>query len=877
MQRIDKLIASETFLRALRRRLLLIIAIVAIPVLALILFQAYLARDVEIAVAQEQAWEIAENVAIRQARFIDSAKQLLTILAAKPQVADGDAGSCGEYVKQLVDNNPIYVDIGVASADGTVGCTALGAKEARQDISRTSHFRRALEAKTFAIGDYDLDGKADRKSVSFALPIGDAEGGVRAVIFAALSVDWVNQLAAESNLPAGAALSIVDSKGTLLARFPDSEQWVGKHIPDGSIFEMLQLRRQDSRELIGLDGIERLYALKALGANPTGGQIFVLVGMAKHLAYGEVHRILMRNFAWLFVVTLTAAGISWLIGSKVFVGYVKLRADAGETQARLADIVQSSEDAIIGMTSDGTITSWNDGAEAMYGFSAEEIVGKPLATLVLPERRSEIPELLEIVKRGRGINRYESERVRKDGTVFDVSASLSPIRDLNGNIVGVSTISRDITLLRKATEQLVRHANHLETLHAVAEETAGTLALEEVVTRALARLVSAGGFDFAFLRCSDDFAGRQVFAASREPGSVRTADQVWSALGAEFERCFWSCGAPWFIDDTEAAPELALANGAPQARSVAVLPLGCATQGRVIMALLSGEQHDFDTQERQFLEAAARQIALAVDNARLYGSVLHANSELRGEIEERKRAERMLAEFTAMVVHDLRSPLSNVVSMTESLRDGLFGNVNELQQKWLWKVQNNCRSLIDHVSDYLDLAKIEAGKIELAKARTDLARLIHESVAEYSIEADKREIRLKTQLEAALPSTFLDGRRINQVLANLLSNALKFSENGGIIEISARTNGAAEIVVCVEDNGIGIDAAELEQLFKTYGQLASGKYNMRKGTGLGLVICKKIVEAHGGKIWVESELGKGSRFFFSVPAALRKPSQAIPA
>jgi PAS domain S-box-containing protein len=877
MPQIDKLLATETFLRELRRRLLLIISIAIVPVLGLILYQAYLTRDVEIADAQEQAWEIAEKVAIRQSRFIDSAKQLLTILAANPQVANGDAKTCGEYVKQLVVNNPVYVDIGVAETDGAVRCSALGSEKAREDLSRTSHFKRALAAKAFAIGDYDLDGKIDRKSVSFALPIADSAGRFTAVIFAALNVEWVNQLAAESNLPAGVALSIVDSKGTLLARFPDSEKWVGKHIPDGSIFEMLQLRSQETRELVGLDGVERLYALKVLGANPTSGQIFVMVGMAKQLAYGEVNRALMRNFSWLFVVTLVAAGISWLIGSKFFVGYVKLRADAEEAQARLAAIVQSSEDAIIGMNSDGTITSWNDGAEGMYGFTAEEIIGKPLTVLVSLERRGEIPELLENVKRGRRIDRYESERVRKDGTSFDVSASLSPIRDLRGNVVGVSTITRDITLLRKATEQLIRHANHLETLHAVAQDTAGTLALEEVITRALDRLVSASGFAFAYLRFSDEFAGRRYFAASRDPGSVEHVDEAWATLGAEFESCFWSCGAPWFVDDTKAAPELTLAGGENPIRSVAVLPLACTDQCRVIMALLSANKHDFDTQERQYLEAAARQIALAIDNARLYGSVVHANTELRGEIEERKRAERTLADFTAMVVHDLRSPLANVVSMTESLINGLFGSVNELQEKWLWKVQKNCRSLIDHVSDFLDLSKIDAGKMELAREPTDLAQLIHESLVEYSIEADKREILLKTQIDGSLPPTLVDSRRINEVMANYLSNALKFTKNGGAIEVSARTNGSEEIIVCVKDSGVGIDPGEIEQLFETYRQLTSGKYPLRKGTGLGLVICKKIVEAHGGRVWVESALGQGSRFFFSLPMESREQLDATPA
>ena len=283
------------------------------------------------------------------------------------------------------------------------------------------------------------------------------------------------------------------------------------------------------------------------------------------------------------------------------------------------------------------------------------------------------------------------------------------------------------------------------------------------------------------------------------------------------------------------------------------------------------------TDEKQFLQAMSRQIALAVENARLYGATLEANQELRREIEERKRAEQTLADFTAMVAHDLRSPLSNVVSITDSIRDGLFGVVTELQQKWLWKIQSSCKSLITHISDFLDISKIDAGSLQLEKAPVEIQPLLQDTLIEYSVEADKRKIALKTEISDYLPQLFVDRRRMNQVLNNLLSNALKFTEIGGEIEIAARTLGDSEIILGIKDSGIGIPQDELELIFDKYRQGDGGRHSTRTGTGLGLAICKKIVEAHGGRIWVESELGRGSTFYVSLPLQRADWRCAIPA
>jgi len=880
MGKLDRIILQATgaFLRRLRQRLLVIILIAVVPILAFILCQAKIARDVQIAEAREAAWQIVENVALRESRFIDAAQQLLTLLAETPEVAGGDKSACSQFLRRFAEHNTVYVDLGVADSSGDVSCRSQLAASNSENIAATSHFRQALKEKSFAIGDYQVQGDVSRRSINFGNPILDDHGRVKSVIFAALDVNWINQLAADHNLPDGVALSIVDSKGTLLARFPDPEKWIGKHIPDASLFEMLQLRsRISTSELVGLDGVDRLYALKPIPRHATAGQVYVMVGIPKEVAFGQANQALTRGLIWLGLVSLIATGLAWLIGSKFVVGYVKIRAESEEARAQLAAIVESSQDAIIGMTLDGVITSWNEGAQSMYGFESHEIVGQSVYRLIPETHQGEVTELLNIVKRDLGINRYESKRIRKVGQLFDVSASLSPVRDLQGNVIGAATITRDITLQRKGEEQLLAYTDQLETLNLVSQEIAGTLLVPDVIERSLRRLVSASGFDIALARCEQDSAEGKFYGATSGSHSISELAQIWNGLGPEFEQCFWQCRNAWFVEDVAEAPELASAAADSRIRALAVLPLAHDAPLRAAVALMSTRVHPFGTDEKQFLQAMSRQIALAVENARLYGATLEANQELRREIEERKRAEQTLADFTAMVAHDLRSPLSNVVSITDSIRDGLFGVVTELQQKWLWKIQSSCKSLITHISDFLDISKIDAGSLQLEKAPVEIRPLLQDTLIEYSVEADKRKIALKTEISDYLPQLFVDRRRMNQVLNNLLSNALKFTEIGGEIEIAARTLGDSEIILGIKDSGIGIPQDELELIFDKYRQGGGGRHSTRTGTGLGLAICKKIVEAHGGRIWVESELGRGSTFYVSLPLQLADWRCARPA
>ena len=240
----------------------------------------------------------------------------------------------------------------------------------------------------------------------------------------------------------------------------------------------------------------------------------------------------------------------------------------------------------------------------------------------------------------------------------------------------------------------------------------------------------------------------------------------------------------------------------------------------------------------------------------------HSFDEMAASLE---KAEKEKADFTAMIVHDLRSPLTAVTGAASILEEGLAGPVSEEQKKWAVKIQAGARTLLDLVNDFLDLSKLEAGRIELNKEEVDLNQLIRNSLDNYLVLAKDKKISLNNRVAPAPPRLKADARRLDQVLANLLSNAIKFTREGGEIEVGASKETSEEIKVWVKDNGVGIPAPELGLLFEKYRQTTSGKTAKQKGTGLGLVICKMIVEAHGGKIWVESKEGEGTTFFFSLP------------
>jgi len=214
--------------------------------------------------------------------------------------------------------------------------------------------------------------------------------------------------------------------------------------------------------------------------------------------------------------------------------------------------------------------------------------------------------------------------------------------------------------------------------------------------------------------------------------------------------------------------------------------------------------------------------------------------------------------------HELRTPLNAVIGFSEVLLDRLFGDLNEKQADYITDIHTSGRHLLALINDILDLSKIEAGRMELQVSDVTLSDVIESSVALMRERATRSGISLQLDVDPSSGVLEADERKLKQVLFNLLTNALKFTDRGGHVEVTARAE-ADGVVVSVRDDGAGIAMADQARIFEEFEQ--AGGSNAQEGTGLGLALTRRIVELHGGRLWVESAPGKGSTFTFTLPRA----------
>jgi signal transduction histidine kinase len=246
-------------------------------------------------------------------------------------------------------------------------------------------------------------------------------------------------------------------------------------------------------------------------------------------------------------------------------------------------------------------------------------------------------------------------------------------------------------------------------------------------------------------------------------------------------------------------------------------------------------------------------------------NVNRMNDELQRLYRELETASRHKSEFLANMSHELRTPLNAIIGFSQVLRDGLFGEVNAKQQEYLEDILTSGNHLLALINDVLDLSKVEAGQVQLELAPFSLEDALERGVSMVREQATKNGVQVTLHANGGLDVVTGDERRVRQVIFNLLSNAVKFTSEGGSVDVTA-TQGKGEVRVSVADTGPGIADDDLGRIFEEFQQTEAGA-RQHEGTGLGLALSRRFVEMHGGRIWCDSEIGKGSTFVFTLPAA----------
>src|SRR5712671_3664424 len=416
--------------------------------------------------------------------------------------------------------------------------------------------------------------------------------------------------------------------------------------------------------------------------------------------------------------------------------------------------------------------------------------------------------------------------------------------------------------LEARTAELTRSVGELTALGEISQVLSSTLDLETVLTTIVSRAVQLSGLDGGVVFEYDDSTEEFVHRAATETGGTlaeaRRTTRVRRGEGMVGQTAI-TLEPAQVPDITEPGAYDSRLRGNLIASGVrAILAVPMVREGRLIGSLVVSRNRagDFPAETIELLRTFATQSALAIQNARLFREIADKSRQLEA-------ASRHKSEFLANMSHELRTPLNAIIGFSEVLAEKMFGDVNDKQAEYLQDILESGRHLLSVINDILDLAKIEAGHMELDSAAFDLPSAIDNALILVRERASRRGITLGCTIDQRLGLISGDERKVKQVLLNLLSNALKFTPEGGQIDVAARLH-ADRAEVSVTDTGVGIAPGDQEAVFEEFRQVGATD-KKAEGTGLGLALSRRFIELHGGQISVQSEIGHGSTFTFTLP------------
>jgi len=513
-----------------------------------------------------------------------------------------------------------------------------------------------------------------------------------------------------------------------------------------------------------------------------------------------------------------------------------------ESEERYRAAIEYSNDGVT-ITKKGRDIYVNQKFVEIFGYDRpEELVGKPITMTVHPDDCKQMMEIDRRRQKGESFpSRYEFKGIRKDGKIVFIEGSAARI--IYGGEPAILSYLRDITE-RKRMEETLRRNEH--ELRMIADNVPGLLSY--VDTDVCYRFVNKRYREWFGIQ-RKEIIGKHYRQILGEATYEIIREHVEAALSGQqvrYENClpYKEGGARWV--SAEYVPDI-------------------DRQGKIngFFALVT-DITDRKKAEEALLRARD-ELELRVEERTT--ELKESNEKLRVAKEAAEAANIAKSNFLASMSHELRTPLNAIIGFSEMLRDKYFGELNEKQTDYIQDILESGKHLLSLISDILDLAQIEADKLELELSRVNIKDLLENNLVMIREKAKNHRINLDTHIPEELSDLEIqaDKRKLKQIMFNLLFNAAKFTPDGGAITVEADQKGE-EIIISVKDTGIGIAPENKEKIFDGFYQVKGGMRDKTPGTGLGLSLTKSLVEMHGGRIWVESEgEGKGSTFGFVIP------------
>jgi PAS domain S-box-containing protein len=535
--------------------------------------------------------------------------------------------------------------------------------------------------------------------------------------------------------------------------------------------------------------------------------------------------------------------------------------------------IDRSDNAVFITDLEGVIQYANPAFEKVYGFSPEQAIGKTpriIKSGLLPDEQYK--QFWETLLSG-GTVSGEITNKTKDGTLIPIAGTNSPILDESGKAIGFLAVHQDITERKLSEEILKRRNDYLAASSEIGRLVTSTLDLNTIFTRTVNLISERFGFYYAAIYIIEETGFNAVLReATGEAGEKMKAQRYSVVVGSNSIVGKVAEGIePRLVNDTDLEPLYVPNPFLLDTRAEVAIPLRIGARIVGVIDIQSTQAYAFTKDDLSVLQSLADQVAVAIDNARSY----ELSQQL---IKDLREVDQLKSQFLANMSHELRTPLNSIIGFSRVILKGIDGTVSDMQQQDLTAIYNSGQHLLGLINDILDLARIEAGKMELNFEEVHLAEMATSVMSTAKGLVKEKPIQLLQRIPADMPAVRGDTMRVRQVLLNLISNASKFTDEGSItVEalVQKGSTGKMEALINVIDTGPGISIEDQKKLFQAFSQVDGSATRKSGGSGLGLSICANLVQLHGGRIGIHSGAGTGSTFWFTLPL-YNQPQQEIP-